>query len=540
MTLGRRLAVALTILVLFSLLAWTVSLRAQVQVRLYRTLADEAVQDLRGIGELERIADRYVQLRLRQVLEQGYSAEDAARLRVRLKEAVAALNEVTASPSPAVDDDLKSRLQGDAVTMQESRTARILDALLSHCDQAERLLAQGQAAEAAVLLFRILRHDVEGQLDRAFDALWDARQQRYAAVSAEFTDKTQRWLTALDASLFGLTCVSVIMVGWVARGLKAPLRDLATGTEAITAGNLAWRFTWRQGGEVGELASHFNRMAQELEHQHHALLEQQRVLESRVAERTSELSQRNEELRKLDKFRRQFFADISHELRTPLTVMRGEAEVTLRGRATSPSEYRACLQRIQVSAVQLDRLVSEMLFLAQIESGHLEFDAQRLDWGELAASVVDDLRLLAQARSIEVCWTPPSGPTWVRGDRSRLRQSMLAIGDNACRYSPTNSRVRLSIESADGEAIFTVADRGIGVPSQDKVKIFGRYYRSENARRCRPDGTGLGLPVAQAIITAHGGRITSTDRPGGGTLFCIVLPMCDPAVGLGEDDGADS
>jgi len=537
MTLGRRLAVAVTIPVAFSLLAGTVSLRAHDQVRLYRSLADEAVQDLRRIGELERISDRYLQLRLRQVLEQGYSAEDAARLRLRLKEAVAALNEVTASPSPAVDDDLESRLQGDAGTIQ---VARILDSLLYQCDQAERLLAQGQAAEAAVLVFRILRHDVEGQLDRAFDALWDARQQRYAAVSAEVTDKTQRWLTALDASLFGLTCVSMIMVGWVARGLKAPLRALATGTEAITAGNLAWRFTWGQGGEVGELACHFNRMAQELERQHHALLEQQRVLESRVAERTSELSQRNEELRKLDKFRRQFFADISHELRTPLTVMRGEAEVTLRGRATSPSEYRACLQRIQVSAVQLDRLVSEMLFLAQIESGHLEFDAQRLDWGELAASVVDDLRLLAQARSIEVCWTPPSGPTWVRGDRSRLRQSMLAIGDNACRYSPTNSRVRLSIESADGEAIFTVADRGIGVPSQDKVKIFGRYYRSENARRCRPDGTGLGLPVAQAIITAHGGRITSTDRPGGGTLFCIVLPMCDPAIGMGEDDGADS
>jgi signal transduction histidine kinase len=431
-------------------------------------------------------------------------------------------------------------LLGDAGTVEASRIATILDSLLYQCDQAERLLAQGQAAEAAILVFRVLARDIEGQLDSAFDALWLVQQRRYAAVSASLTAKTQRWLNGSYVSLFCITCVAAMMAWWVARSLKVPLRALAVGTEAISAGNLAWRFSVGQDGEIEELAGHFNRMAQELERQHHALLDHQRVLESRVAERTSQLSQRNEELRKLDKFRRQFFADISHELRTPLTVMRGEAEVTLRGQTKSPSEYRSCLQRIQLSTVQLDRLVSEMLFLAQIESGHLEFETQRLDWVELAASVVDDLRMLAQAKSIEVCWLPPRKPTWVRGDRSRLRQSMLVIGDNACRYSPAGSRVQLSVETADAEATFAVGDRGIGIPAQDKLKIFDRYYRSENARRCRPDGTGLGLPVAQAIVAAHRGRITITDRPGGGTLFCVVLPLCDSAIGMGEDGVSDS
>jgi signal transduction histidine kinase len=253
----------------------------------------------------------------------------------------------------------------------------------------------------------------------------------------------------------------------------------------------------------------------------------------KVTERTRQLRDVNAELQRLDKTRRQFLADVGHELKTPLTVIRGEAEVTLRGPEKEGREYRECLQRIGQQAVQLDRLVSDLLFLARAESGHLDFEWSLLDFVEVAGSVADDLRVIAQTKSIAVNWTRPDLSAWVRGDRSRLRQALLVIGENACRYSPSGSEIALSVESFDKEARFAVVDHGIGIPGADMEKIFDRYFRSANARRSSQEGTGLGLPVAHAIVKAHGGQISVTSGPEAGTAFSVALPLAE------ADDGAN-
>jgi len=249
------------------------------------------------------------------------------------------------------------------------------------------------------------------------------------------------------------------------------------------------------------------------------------VLEKRVAERTFELHQLNEELKRMDNERREFLADISHELRTPITVIRGEAEVTLRGQDREAEEYKDALHRIVELAMQLGKYVNDLLFLARTETANLQFEWDSVDLAELVAGAVENFQVMAEENAISVSLDAPTEPVWVRGDKQRLRQVLFILGDNACRYSTPGGHIAVALR-VDGEmASFSLTDQGIGIPAQDLERIFDRHFRSRNALASRDDGKGLGLPMAKSILKAHGGSIKVTSIENSGSTFTVTLPL---------------
>lgn len=255
------------------------------------------------------------------------------------------------------------------------------------------------------------------------------------------------------------------------------------------------------------------------------LREGRAVLEKRVAERTFELHRLNEELKRMDRARREFLADISHELRTPITVIRGEAEVTLRGPEGDAGDYKDALQRIVELSMQLGKYVNDLLFLARTETANLQFEWDSLDLAELVAGTVEDFQVMAEESSISVSLDAPPDLVWVRGDKQRLRQVLFILGDNACRYSNPGGHIAVALRVKGNQACFSPTDQGIGIPAQDLERIFERNFRSQNARRSRDDGAGLGLPMAKSILKAHGGEITVTSIENSGSTFTITLQL---------------
>jgi len=335
-----------------------------------------------------------------------------------------------------------------------------------------------------------------------------------------------RWIAILTSVLGGL--FSIVSVTALVRGVKKPIETLLQGTDEIATGNLAHRIALDTRDEFGYLAVHLNQMAEKLEIQQQKLREGRAILEKKVAERTYELHQLNAELQRMDEARREFLTDVSHELRTPITVIRGEAEVTLRGSDRDIGEYKEVLRRIVEMSMQLGKYVADLLFLARADTpknASLQYEWEEVDLAGLVSSAVEDIRMMAQEHSIQVTLDAPSAPLWVRGDQQRLRQVLLILGDNACRYSKPDSQIEIHLQTDGKDVRFTMNDQGMGIPAADLELIFDRYYRSKNARHSRDDGTGLGLHMARSILKAHGGHISAASSKGAGTTFTVTLPL---------------
>jgi two-component system, OmpR family, sensor kinase len=400
-----------------------------------------------------------------------------------------------------------------------------LDASEYRFDEVERLRQQGKREMAVEALSKFSKEEIDEKFQPLIDTAINAEREKAGKARQELEDLVarSRWLAilaSLTAALFSLTSGALLL-----RGVRKPIEALMKGTDEIASGNLDYRIALDTRDEFGYLATHFNLMAQELTHQQDKLRESRLVLEKRVAERTFDLHRLNEELKRMDNARREFLADISHELRTPITVIRGEAEVTLRGKDRNADEYKDALHRIVELSMQLGKYVNDLLFLARTETANLQFEWDNLDLAELVASAVEDFQVMAEEKSISVSLDASSQPVWVRGDKQRLRQLLFILGDNACRYSKQGGHITVSLWQDENEVNFSLIDQGIGIPSQDLERIFDRHFRSPNALLSRDDGTGLGLPMAKSIMKAHGGRITVTSTENLGSTLTVTLPL---------------
>jgi signal transduction histidine kinase len=202
--------------------------------------------------------------------------------------------------------------------------------------------------------------------------------------------------------------------------------------------------------------------------------------------------------------------------------------VTLRTDEWDAEECRETLERIAEMSLQLGTYVDDLLFLARTEipgTPHREIEWQRLDLAGLVACAVEDFQVMAQEGSISVTLDAPGTPVWVNGDKQRLRQVLFILGDNACRYSNPGGHIAVTLHTGENSATFSIADQGIGIPAEDLDLVFDRHFRSANARRSRHDGAGLGLPMAKAILQAHGGQIVAASIEGAGSTFTATLPL---------------
>ena len=233
------------------------------------------------------------------------------------------------------------------------------------------------------------------------------------------------------------------------------------------------------------------------------------------------------ELRRLERVRQDFVANVSHEFKTPLTAIQGFAETLLGGALDDPTNNRRFLDIIRNHAIRLARLTNDLLKLARIEAGKLEVEFFPVGLIELIEGCAETTLMKASRKQITLEIEVPPGLPAVQGDASLLRDVLQNLLDNAIQYTPAGGHVHVTAEAKGREAVITVSDTGIGIPTSDRERIFERFYRVDAARSREAGGTGLGLSIAKHIVEAHNGRLWVDSVIGQGSKFSFSIPIAN-------------
>ncbi|HVC87179.1 MAG TPA: HAMP domain-containing sensor histidine kinase [Gaiellaceae bacterium] len=245
-------------------------------------------------------------------------------------------------------------------------------------------------------------------------------------------------------------------------------------------------------------------------------------LARREAEQAQQLlAHQNDQLVELDTLKDEFVSSVSHELRTPLTSISGYVELLIEDEQNE--EKRGYLTIVDRNAQRLLGLVSDLLFTARLQDGRLELERSDVDFAEVVRHAVESARPRAETLSIELVLESDDEAV-VSGEPARLGQLLDNLVSNAIKFTPQGGRVLVRLTRVAGLARVEVSDTGIGIPGEEREKLFERFFRSQAALERQIQGTGLGLYISKAIVDAHGGRIGVTSREGHGTTFVVELP----------------
>ncbi len=298
----------------------------------------------------------------------------------------------------------------------------------------------------------------------------------------------------LFAWILAGVAIPVLAIGIVGGALLAlralrPIRELIETIRSIDSGAMAARVPIRQtGDELDELALLFNGMLNRIA----TLIEGMRGALDNVA----------------------------HELRTPVTRMRGAAEVALQSDQTPEIAWEALSDCIEESD-QLLGLLDALMDISEAEAGTLTLKRESLNISALLEATVDLYRHVADEKEILVSAVALED-IWLVADRSRLRQVMANLLDNAIKFTPKGGRIQLEACRRNSEVVISIGDTGIGMAPEELSKIWGRLYRGSHGRSER--GMGLGLSLVKAIVDAHKGRVETSSTPGTGSTFKVILP----------------
>lgn len=285
-------------------------------------------------------------------------------------------------------------------------------------------------------------------------------------------------LTALAISLF------------VTRRIVAPIFAMTRASMRVADGHYRERVPVPSEDELGELAAHFNRMAETLQH---------------VEER-----------------RRDLIADVAHELRTPLASIAGYMEGMLDG--VIPAEAEA-FHRVHREAERLQRLVGDLQELSRAEAGQLPLHLRRVDVRALIDAAAARLRPQFDENEVELALEIRAGLPPVLVDPDRIGQVLTNLLGNALQYTPAGGQVRVRARRENGGVAIAVTDTGIGIPVEHLPHVFDRFYRVDRSRARASGGSGIGLTIARHLVEAHGGSIRAESAgPGRGSTFTVVLP----------------
>lgn len=234
------------------------------------------------------------------------------------------------------------------------------------------------------------------------------------------------------------------------------------------------------------------------------------------------------ELRKLERVRRDFVANVSHEFRTPLTAIQGFAETLLAGALDDPQNRTRFLEIILEHSRRLARLTEDLLVLSKMDADRLELEIQRLRVSQLIESCLETAQRRAAEKDLRISVNMPKPLPDIAGDRRRLAEVLQNLLDNAIQYTLPGGQILVSAATGDHEVILTVSDTGIGIPKADQPRIFERFYRVDVARSREAGGTGLGLAIAKHLVEVHGGRLWVESEVGKGSQFHFSVPVFNP------------
>ena len=234
------------------------------------------------------------------------------------------------------------------------------------------------------------------------------------------------------------------------------------------------------------------------------------------------LSQANESLERANRLKSLFVSMVSHDLRSPLAAIEGYTEILLNTAVAERSdEY---LEIIAIQTKRLERLISDLLDLDQIERGKFKLKLKPENLNDLVTETVEALQISLTQKQMKMCMKLGELPDTIPLDATRVCQVIYNLLSNAIKYSPRQSRITLSTQMDGDHVVLRIADTGYGLSVEQMTKLFQIYYRTEEAEASEIEGTGLGLFIVKTFVEAHGGRIQVSSEKGKGTTFVVCLP----------------
>jgi len=437
-------------------------------------------------GELARLRD--LTERLKVLRDPEYAAE-LTRGRAGVHWRLAGLRRLRLSPDERIEVErlavLAARYQEQAPRLEAGLLAR----------------GPGEGVDPAL--------DALAAMQATLRALLAASERNMDAIARAGTRRAERarWVSALAWLLGVLAAVvgSVLLV----RSVLAPLRELQRGAHALGTGDLAHRVRESGPPELAALAADFNAMADRLE--------------------------------ELDRLKKDFVSTVSHELKAPLASMQETLGLLLDGSlgALSPDQhYMLGLNR--ECADRLGGMIDDLLDLARLEAGAVEYQIREHDLVEVARAALAEFEPSLRRKGLRLETRLPERAVRVEADAEFLRQVVRNLLSNAVKFTPEGGAVELAIRrwgdvaelpprlarraaGMSGPLVgLSVADRGPGIPDEHKERVFDRFHRVD-AKTKGSQGTGLGLAIARNVVAGHGGEIWVEDRPGGGSVFVVLL-----------------
>ncbi len=338
--------------------------------------------------------------------------------------------------------------------------------------------------------------------------------QRQAFASAQWV----LWSGLVSLALV-LGFLAIILRKQIAR----PLAELTRATKAMSAGTATVSLPVSRSDELGKLAISFREMVTQIAVRESELRELNADLERRVLERTAELHKALAHEKELGEMKGNFVSLVSHEFRTPLGVIMSAVEVLQRYFERLPADKRARhLEMIFRSTKNLANLIEEVLLLGRVEEGRMQFAPLPLDLELLCRTLSDEMHS-ATGGACPIHFRALSPLDGAVSDETLLRHILTNLLSNAVKYSEAGTPVEFTASRRDRNVIFTIRDRGIGIPLEDQPKLFTSFTRARNVGT-RP-GTGLGLVVVQRCVQLHHGTLALDSAPGSGTTAIVALPV---------------
>jgi signal transduction histidine kinase len=297
--------------------------------------------------------------------------------------------------------------------------------------------------------------------------------------------------------IYGGSAIAVGLLGgwWLTRRAFAPVSALTAAAEKLHEGNLKQELPRTgNGDELDRLTEVFNAMTARLDEAFNRI--------------------------------REFTLHASHELKTPLTILCGETETGLRDDSLTPAQRERATGQLD-ELHRLARIVDGLTLLAKADAGQIGLKLEPLRLDELVRDNFEDAKILAEPHGIKVELSHCEEIS-VRGDRHRLRQLLLNLADNAIKHNQPKGGVTMGLRRVQDAAIFTIVNTGPGIPAKILPRVFDRFYRGTTAPGGAPDGCGLGLSIAQWIVSAHGGTIQIASEPSKQTLVSVQIPVNAP------------
>lgn len=249
------------------------------------------------------------------------------------------------------------------------------------------------------------------------------------------------------------------------------------------------------------------------------------TLQQKIDDATRLLQKSNEKLKALDEAKDEFISMASHQLRTPLTSVKGYLSMLMEGDAGPINDQqKTFLDQAFLSSQRMVYLIADLLNVSRLKTGKFLIETGPTYLPDVVESEIAQLHETAKARGLKMVFHKPDSFPTLNLDETKIRQVIMNFADNAIYYTPHGGKITLNLKENDQSIEFTVHDTGIGVPKSEQHHLFTKFYRAGNAKKARPDGTGLGLFMAKKVVVAQGGAIIFNTEEGKGSTFGFSFP----------------